>query len=100
MCFIHLGLDRGGKAGNWGFSVDGLPRSDELARLRQKMAWYLAQAEECESGRPEAKIENGIVAARRSAEMAAKYRGWADDLAVMIEAYTEEDARESKGIAG
>jgi len=75
--------------------VDGLPRSEELARLRQKMAWYLAQAEEYKSGRPEAATENGIVAARRCAEMAAKYRGWADDLAVMIEAYQEEDARRS-----
>jgi hypothetical protein len=59
------------------------------------MAWYLAQAEEYKSGRPEAKTENGIVAARRCAEMAAKYRGWAGDLSVMIEAYTEEEAQGS-----
>jgi len=59
------------------------------------MAWYLAQAEEYESGSPEAKTENGIVAARRCTEMAAKYCGWAGDLAVMIEAYTEEEAQRS-----
>lgn len=77
----------------WGTCLDGLPRSEELERLRQKMAWYLAQAAEYESGRPEAKTENGIVAARRCADMAARYRGWAGDLAIMIEAYAEEEAR-------
>jgi hypothetical protein len=68
-------------------------RPEELARLRQKMAWYLSQAEEYESGRPEAETENGIVAAMRCSEMAAKYRRWATDVAVLIQAHTEQDAQ-------
>jgi hypothetical protein len=70
-------------------------RCEELARLRQKKAWYLAQAEEYESGRPGATTENGIFAARRCAAIAAKYRRWADDLAVMIEAHQVEDVQVS-----
>jgi hypothetical protein len=60
--------------------------------MRQKIAWYLSQAEEFESGRPEAGIENGIVAALRCAEMAGKYRKWAHDLSVMIDANGEGNA--------
>jgi hypothetical protein len=78
--------------------LDRSKRPEELTRLRQKMAWYLSQAGEYESGRPEAKTENGIVAAMRCAEMAAKYRRWAHDLAVLIEAYNEEDAEEALGL--
>ncbi len=67
--------------------MDRSARPEEVARLRQKMAWYLSQAEEYESGRPEAGTENGIVAAMRCAEMAAKYRGWAHDLSILIDAH-------------
>jgi hypothetical protein len=92
---ILLCLGRDGQIGQ-GFCVHSSPRSEELARLRQKMAWYLAQAEEYETGRPEAATENGIVAARRCAEMAAKYRRWADDLAAIIKAHQEEMLKSPK----
>jgi hypothetical protein len=75
-----------------GICLDSSKRPEELARQRKKIAWYLSQAEEYESGRPEAGTENGIVAAMRCAEMAAKYRRWAHDLAVLIEAHNEVDA--------
>jgi hypothetical protein len=83
-----------------GNCLDRLASSEELARLRQKIAWYLAQAEEYKSGRPEAGTENGIVAAMRCAEMAAKYRGWAQDLAILVEAHTELDERQTQGESG
>jgi len=37
----------------------------------------------------EAATENGIVAAMQCAEMATKYRRWAHDLAILIEAHKE-----------
>jgi hypothetical protein len=78
--------------------LDRLARPEELARLRQKMAWYLSQAEEYETGRPEAGTENGIVATIRCREMAAKYRRWAQDVAVLIEAHSkDEDAERLEG---
>jgi hypothetical protein len=72
--------------------MDRAHQAKELARLRQRRAWYLSQAEEYDSGRPEAATENGIVAAMRCAEMAANYRRMADDLSVFIAAYGEADA--------
>lgn len=71
--------------------MDPAQRAKELARLRYRRAWYLSQAEEYDSGRPEAGTENGIVAAMRCAEMAANYRRMADDLSVFIDAYSEAD---------
>ena len=68
-------------------------QSDELKRMCQRRAWYLSQAEEYDSGRPEAGTENGIVAALRCAEIAANYRRMADDLSVFIDAYKEVDAQ-------
>jgi len=79
--------------------MDRSARPEEVARLRQKMAWYLSQAEEYDSGRPEARTENGIVAAMRCAEMAAKYRRWACDLAVLVQAHTELETRERRGVS-
>ena len=79
--------------------MDRSARPEELARLRQKMAWYLSQAEEYDSGRPEARTENGIVAAMRCAEMAAKYRRWARDVAVLFQAHTELEARGRRGVS-
>jgi hypothetical protein len=67
--------------------MDPAYQAKELAKMRHKMAWYLSQAEEYDSGRPEAKTDNGIVAAMRCTEMAAKYRGWAHDLSVIIDAH-------------
>ena len=67
-------------------------QADELKKMRQKMAWLLSQAEEYESGRPESGTENGIVAARRCAEMAAKYRQWAANILVVIDASEGADA--------
>jgi hypothetical protein len=64
-------------------------QSDELKRICQRREWYLSQAEEYDSGRPEAKTENGIVAALRCAEIAANYRRMAGDLSVFIDAYNE-----------
>lgn len=68
------------------------PAHRAKARLRHRKAWYLSQAEEYDSGRPEAATENGIVAALRCAEMATKYRRMADDLSVLIDAYKEANA--------
>jgi hypothetical protein len=75
--------------------MDPTRRSQELARLRQRRTWYLSQAEEYDSGRPEAGTENGVVAALRCAERAANYRRMADDLSVFIDAYKEVDAQRS-----
>jgi hypothetical protein len=61
----------------------------ELRKMRQKMAWLLAQAEEYESGRPEIGIENGIFAAAKCREMAASYRRQARNLAIYIAAVEE-----------
>jgi hypothetical protein len=58
----------------------------EVRKMRQKLAWLLSQAEEYDSGRPERDTENGIVAAQRCAEMAAKYRNQATNLLAVIEA--------------
>ena len=60
--------------------------------MRQRHAWLLSQAEEYNSGRPEADTENGIVAAQRCAEMAAKYRNQAANLLVVMEATEGADA--------
>jgi hypothetical protein len=67
-------------------------QSDELKKLRQKLAWLQSQAEEYESGRPECHIENGIVAAKRCAEMTAKYRQQAANLLAVIDASEGADA--------
>jgi hypothetical protein len=73
--------------------MDPLHQAKEVARLRQRRAWYLSLADEYDSGRPEARTENGIVAAVRCADMAANYRRMADDLSVFIDAYKEADAQ-------
>ena len=73
--------------------MDPAFQAKELARLRQRRAWYLSLAEEYDSGRPEADTETGIVAAMRCAEMAANCRRMADDLSVFIDAYKEADAQ-------
>lgn len=70
------------------------PREEEIAVLCQRMVWYLAQAEEYDSGKPEIMTENGIVAADRCARMAAKYRAFAQDLAVLIDAYKQQQRKE------
>jgi hypothetical protein len=58
----------------------------ELRKMRHRHAWLLSQAQEYDSGRPEQDTENGIVAAMRCAEMAAKYRNQAANLLAIIEA--------------
>jgi hypothetical protein len=58
-------------------------------KMRERLAWLLAQADEYDSGRPETDMENGIFAARKCAEMAAECRRHASNLAVLIIA-TEE----------
>lgn len=72
--------------------MDTTPQVSDRSKLRQRMKWYLAQAQEYDSGRPEAGTENGIVAAARCAEMAAKYRKWANDLSVLIDDHIEPHA--------
>ena len=67
-------------------------RADNLKQMRHKMAWLRTQVEEYESGRPEFSTENGIVAARRCAEMADKFREQASNLAILIAATEEADA--------
>jgi hypothetical protein len=62
-----------------------------LKKMRQQLEWFLALAEEYESGRSEADIENGIFAARKYAEIAADFRQRARNLEILIAA-TEEDA--------
>ena len=64
-------------------------KSAKLQKMRQKMAWLLAQADEYDTGRPEMHVENGIVASRRCAEMAAVYRRQANNLATIIAAAEE-----------
>ena len=64
--------------------LNGLRRQLHLAQL---------QVAEYESGRPERRIENGIYAAHKCAEMAAKYRQRVNNLGELIAAYeyTEND---------
>jgi hypothetical protein len=57
-----------------------------LKKMRQQLAWLLSQAEEYASGRPEKDIENGIFAAHKCVETAAKYRQRADNLVAIIAA--------------
>jgi hypothetical protein len=83
------------RATTYGSGMGSKERSDELKRICLRRDWYLSQAEEYESGRPEAGTENGIVAAMRCAEVAANYRRMADDLSVFIDAYKEADAQRS-----
>jgi hypothetical protein len=71
--------------------MDPNRQAKELAKLRQRRAWYLSLAEEYESGGPEAGTENGIVAAMRCADMAAHYRRMADDISVFIDAYADTE---------
>jgi hypothetical protein len=63
-----------------------------LKQMRERLAWLLAQAEEYDSGRPENATENGITAAHKCAEMAARYRGQADNLAAVIATTKESEA--------
>jgi len=66
--------------------------ASELKKLLQRREWLLSQAAEYESGRPTLGIENGIVAAQKSTEMAALFRKQAADLAIFIAAYENPDA--------
>jgi len=84
--FAPLSRIAGYWAGTYGAGMGAKDQSDELKKLRQKLAWLHSQAEEYESGRPELHTENGIVAAKRCAEIAAKYRQQAANLMAIIDA--------------